>query len=62
MGKKRFTEVQITFAPRQHDGRTAVAEIIRKLGISKPRRIDLGQGNSCCPQPRSRGRLWRLVH
>jgi len=35
MGRKHFTEEQIAFALRQHDGGTAVAEIIRKLGISE---------------------------
>lgn len=35
MGKKHFTEEQIAFALRQHDGGTAVAEIIRKLGVSE---------------------------
>ena len=35
MGRKRFTEEQITFALRQHAGGTAVAEIIRKLGIGE---------------------------
>jgi len=35
MGKKRFTEEQIAFALRQHDGGTTVAEIIRKLGVSE---------------------------
>ena len=35
MGRKHFTEEQIAFALRQHDSGTAVAEIIRKLGISE---------------------------
>ncbi len=35
MGRKHFTEEQIAFALRQHDGGTAVAEIIRKLGIGE---------------------------
>lgn len=35
MGRKHFTEEQIAFALRQHDGGKAVAEIIRKLGISE---------------------------
>lgn len=35
MGKKHFTEEQIAFVLRQHEGGTAVAEIIRKLGISE---------------------------
>lgn len=30
MGRKHFTDEQIAFALRQHDGGTAVAEIIRK--------------------------------
>ncbi len=35
MGGKHFTEEQIAFALRQHESGTAVAEIIRKLGISE---------------------------
>jgi putative transposase len=35
MGKKHFTEEQIAFALRQADSGTAVAEIVRKLGISE---------------------------
>ena len=35
MGRKHFTEEQIAIALRQHDGGTAVAEIIRKLGTSE---------------------------
>jgi putative transposase len=35
MGKKHFTEEQIAFVLRQYEGGTAVAEIIRKLGISE---------------------------
>ena len=35
MKKKRFTEEQIAFALRQADSGTAVAEIIRKLGVSE---------------------------
>ena len=35
MGKKHFTEEQIAFTLRQHDGGTAISEIIRKLGISE---------------------------
>lgn len=35
MGKKHFTKEQIAFVLRQHEGRTALAEIIRKLGISE---------------------------
>ena len=35
MGRKHFTEEQIAFTLRQHDSGTAVAEIIRKLGISE---------------------------
>lgn len=34
--KKRFTEAQIVFALRQAASGTAVAEIIRKMGISEP--------------------------
>jgi putative transposase len=33
--KKRFTEEQIAFALRQHEGGTQVSEIVRKLGISE---------------------------
>lgn len=36
MKKKRFTEAQITFALRQAESGTPVAEIIRKMGISEP--------------------------
>jgi len=35
MGKKHFSEEQITFALRQAESGTLVAEIIRKLGISE---------------------------
>jgi len=35
MKKKRFTEEQIAFALRQHEGGTRVSEIVRKLGISE---------------------------
>lgn len=35
MGRKRFTEEQIAFAIRQHESGTAVAEIVRKMGISE---------------------------
>jgi hypothetical protein len=31
MKKSRFTEEQIAFALRQHDGGTAIGEIVRKL-------------------------------
>jgi putative transposase len=34
--KKRFTEAQITFALRQAQMGTAVAEILRKMQISEP--------------------------
>jgi putative transposase len=33
--KKRFTEEQIAFALRQAEAGTAVAEIVRKLGVSE---------------------------
>ena len=36
MKRKRYTEEQIAFALRRHDSDAAVAEIIRKLGISAP--------------------------
>jgi putative transposase len=35
MGKKHFSEEQIAFALRQAESGTAVAEIVRKLGISE---------------------------
>jgi putative transposase len=35
MKKQRFTEEQIAFALRQHEGGTPIAEITRKLGISE---------------------------
>ena len=35
MPRKRFTEEQIAFTLRQHEGGAQVAEIIRKLGISE---------------------------
>lgn len=35
MGRKRYTEEQIAFAIRQHESGTAVAEIVRKMGISE---------------------------
>lgn len=35
MGRKRYTEEQIAFAIRQHESGTAIAEIIRKMGISE---------------------------
>ena len=36
MKREHFTEEQIAFALRRHDSDAAVAEIIRKLGISAP--------------------------
>jgi putative transposase len=36
MKKKRYTKEQIAFALRQADSETAVTEITRKMGISKP--------------------------
>jgi len=33
--KSRFTEEQIAFALRQHEGGTAIGEIVRKLGITE---------------------------
>jgi putative transposase len=35
MKRKQFTEEQIAFALRQHESGTAVAEIVRKMGISE---------------------------
>jgi putative transposase len=35
MPKKRFTEEQIAFAPRQADAGTAVGEICRKMGVAE---------------------------
>ena len=35
MGRKRYTEEQIAFAIRQHESGTAIAEIIRKMGIAE---------------------------
>lgn len=35
MARKRFTEEQIAFALRQHESGTAIAEIVRKMGISE---------------------------
>jgi putative transposase len=35
MPRKRFTEEQIAFALRQHEGGTQIAEIIRKLGVTE---------------------------
>lgn len=35
MGKKHFSEEQIAFALRQAESGTAVAEIVRKLGVSE---------------------------
>ena len=34
--KKRFTQEQIAFALRQAESGTAVAEVVRRLGISEP--------------------------
>ena len=36
MKQKRYTDEQIAFALRQAESGTAVAEICRKLGVSKP--------------------------
>lgn len=36
MPKKRFTEEQISFALRQVEAGTPVAELCRKMGISEP--------------------------
>lgn len=35
MKRKRYSEEQIAFALRQHESGTAVAEIVRKMGISE---------------------------
>ena len=35
MKRKRYTEEQIAFARRQYDSRTAVSEIVRKLGSTE---------------------------
>ena len=35
MKRKRYTEEQIAFALRQHELRTPVSEIVRKLGIAE---------------------------
>jgi putative transposase len=35
MPRKHFTEEQIAFALRQHEGGSQVAEIIRKLGVTE---------------------------
>lgn len=35
MPRERYTEGQIPFAIRQHESCTAIAEIIRKMGISE---------------------------
>jgi len=35
MKKKRFTEEQIAFALRQHEGGTSIADITRKMGIAE---------------------------
>ena len=35
MKKSRFTEEQIAFALRQHEGGTAIGEVVRKLGITE---------------------------
>jgi len=35
MKRKRFTEEQIAFALRQAEAGTAVAEVIRKIGVSE---------------------------
>lgn len=33
MKRKRYSEEQIAFALRQHESGTAVAEIVRKMGV-----------------------------
>jgi putative transposase len=35
MGRKRYTEEQIALAISQHESGTAIAEMIRKMGISE---------------------------
>ncbi|QEG18228.1 Transposase [Gimesia maris] len=35
MKRKRYSEEQIAFALRQHESGTAVAEIVRKIGITE---------------------------
>ena len=35
MARKRYTEEQIAFAIRQHESGTAIAEIVRKMGIAE---------------------------
>jgi putative transposase len=36
MKRKRYTDEQIAFAPRQAESGTAVEEICRKMGVSEP--------------------------
>jgi putative transposase len=36
MKRKRYTDEQIAFAPRQAEAGTQVEEICRKLGVSEP--------------------------
>lgn len=35
MGRKRYKEEQNSFAIRQHESGTAIAEIVQKMGISE---------------------------
>jgi putative transposase len=35
MKRKRYTEEQIAFCPRQHESGTPVGEIVRKMGITE---------------------------
>lgn len=39
MKKSRFTEEQITFAPRQTDSGTPLADVCRHLGMSELRQL-----------------------
>jgi transposase-like protein len=57
MDRKHFGAEQIAFALRQHDGGAAVAELIRKLGISEQTRYRWKK-KFACMSVATRRRSW----
>ena len=47
MKRSRYTEEQIAFALRQAESGTPVAEVIRKMGITKPTFYLYGRLSRC---------------
>lgn len=55
MGRKRYTEEQIAFAISQHESGTAIAEMIRKMGISEQTIYRRGRSMSAWALPNCDG-------